>query len=257
MRLASVRGPMAILVLFVAHWALSAFVQSSFHHRYASHRMFTMSPRVERGFHLFTYLMQGPSYLSPRAYAIMHREHHAYSDTARDPHAPGFFSNVFGMMWTTALRYNAHLHGRSAPEPRFLGDYPEWHSLDRWGSTWTARIAWGAGYTLLYLWLATAWWQFLLLPFHWVMGPMHGAIVNWCGHRYGYRNFQTTDASRNFLPFDFLTLGELFQNNHHRASGRLNFGSRWFEVDPTYHVLRLLAWSRLIQLRPGALGAAA
>ena len=24
--------------------------------------------------------------------------------------------------------------------------------------------------------IATAWWQFLLLPVHWVMGPIHGAI---------------------------------------------------------------------------------
>jgi stearoyl-CoA desaturase (delta-9 desaturase) len=247
---------MLIVTFFVAHWMLSAFVQSSFHHRYASHRMFGMSPRVERGFHLFTYLVQGASYLSPRAYAILHREHHAYSDTARDPHAPGFVANVFALMWRTALRYNAHLTGRSTPETRFVGNYPDWRALDRWGSTWAVRVAWGTGYVLLYVWLATAWWQFLLLPVHFVMGPMHGAIVNWCGHRYGYRNFATGDASRNFLPFDFLTLGELFQNNHHRAASRLNFGARWFEIDPTYHVLRLLARTGLIQLRAGALATA-
>ena len=88
------------------------------------------------------------------------------------------------------------------------------------------------------------------------MGPVHGAIVNWCGHRYGYRNFTTTDASRNSLPFDFVTLGELFQNNHHRASGRLNFASRPFELDPTYLFTRLLARTGVIQLGPGALARA-
>jgi stearoyl-CoA desaturase (delta-9 desaturase) len=50
-------------------------------------------------------------------------------------------------------------------------------------------------------------------------------------------------------------MGELFQNNHHRASSRLNFAARRFEFDPTYAVLRLLAWLRVIQLRPAALGA--
>ena len=81
------------------------------------------------------------------------------------------------------------------------------------------------------------------------MGPVHGAIVNWCGHRYGYRNFQTADASRNSLPFDILTLGELFQNNHHHAAGRPDFASRRFEWDPTHTVLRLLARAGVIRWR--------
>ena len=250
---------MAILVLFVGHWLLSAFFQSSFHHRYASHRMFSMSRRAERIFHVLTYAVQGSSYLSPRAYAILHREHHAYSDTARDPHSPGFFSNVLSMMWTTAVRYAAHLGRTSSPESRFLGGYPEWPALERIASAWTSRLAWGTAYGLLYIWLATAWWQFLLLPVHWVMGPVHGAIVNWCGHRYGYRNFGTADASRNSLPFDFVMLGELFQNNHHHAAGRADFAARRFEWDPTHTVLRLIARTGAIQFRhdTAALSAAA
>ena len=66
----------------------------------------------------------------------------------------------------------------------------------------------------------------------------------------------TRDASRNFLPFDFLTMGELFQNNHHRASGRLNFAWRKFEFDPTYQLLRVLAWMRVIRLVPEEVAAA-
>jgi len=242
-----------ILILLAAHWTLAAFVQSSFHHRYASHRMFALTPRAERRFHLFTYLVQGSSYLSPGAYAILHREHHAYSDEPGDPHAPRFFSNVLTMMWATAQRYGAHVDRTSTPEPRFLGGYPEWPALDRFASRWSVRIGWGTAYALLYLWLATAWWQFLLLPVHWVMGPIHGAIVNWCGHRYGYRNYTTKDASRNLLPLDVLMLGELFQNNHHRAPGRLNFAARRFEFDPTFAVLRLLARTGALHLRPTAL----
>lgn len=248
---------MAIVILFVVHWMVSAFFQSSFHHRYASHRMFTMSPIAERVFFLLTYVSQGSSYLSPRAYAVLHREHHAYSDTPRDPHTPTRFANVFTMMMETAVRYSAHFKRHSTPDPRFLGDYPEWESLDRVGSGWPSRIAWGAAWALVYLWLATAWWQWLLLPVQWLMGPVHGAIVNWCGHRYGYRNFRTRDESRNSVPFDFLVLGELFQNNHHRAAGRPNFAVRWFEFDPTYAVLRLLAVTGVIRFREAALEAEA
>src|SRR5256885_16918056 len=106
---------MAIVLLFTAHWVISAFFQSFFHHRYASHRMFTMAPRTERTFHMLTYLAQGPSYLSPRAYAILHREHHAYSDTERDPHAPGFFANVLTMMRSEERRVGKECRSRWSP----------------------------------------------------------------------------------------------------------------------------------------------
>ena len=241
---------MAIVGIFIGQWMLAAFVQSSFHHRYASHRMFTMGPITERVFHLLAFAAQGPSYLSPSAYAILHREHHAFSDTERDPHSPTYAGNVVRMMWRTFQRYNAHVEGKSQPESRFLGNYPDWPTFERFASNWATRLTWGALYTLLYFSLATAWWQFLFLPVHWFLGPTQGAIVNWCGHRYGYRNFKTGDESRNFLPIDFVTLGELYQNNHHNASGRLNFAARAFEFDPTYAVLRVLSRLGLIRLTP-------
>ena len=40
--------------------------------------MFTMSPFWEKYFYIFTWVTQGSSYLNARAYAILHRMHHAY-----------------------------------------------------------------------------------------------------------------------------------------------------------------------------------
>ena len=86
------------------------------------------------------------------------------------------------------------------------------------------------------------------------MGPVHGAIVNWAGHKYGYQNFDNGDQSRNTLPFDVLTMGELFQNNHHRYATSPNFAARWFEIDPAWQVMKLLAWTGVISVvsRPKA-----
>jgi stearoyl-CoA desaturase (delta-9 desaturase) len=81
------------------------------------------------------------------------------------------------------------------------------------------------------------------------MGPIHGAIVNWCGHKYGYSNFDNKDQSKNTTPFDFLMLGELFQNNHHKYPNSPNFAKRWFEIDPVYPFMRFLHWVRIIKLR--------
>ena len=239
---------MAILLLFVGHWTLSVFCQTFFLHRYGAHRMFTMSKGWERFFHLLTYVAQGPSYLNPRGYAILHRMHHAYSDTPQDPHSPRNHDNAFRMMWATKHIYDDYAYDRVKPEARFDGGTPTWPALDKLGQTWGARIAWLSAYTAFYVYFATSPWMYLLLPTHFLMGPIHGAIVNWCGHRYGYRNYENGDDSRNTLVFDFVTLGELFQNNHHKFGMSPNFAARKFEVDPTYLAIRLFAALGIIKL---------
>lgn len=239
-----------ILAFFVLHWTLSIFVQTFFLHRYSAHKMFTMSKGWERFFHLATWLAQGSSYLNPRGYAYLHREHHAFSDDERDPHSPHTYPNVFRMMWKTKERYQGLVVGTIQTEPRFQGDAPSWPLIDQLGDRWSTRVGFGVLYTLVYLAFAPHWAFFLLLPIHYLMGPVHGAIVNWCGHKYGYRNFATSDRSVNTLPFDFLTGGELFQNNHHKYPMAPNFAARAWEIDPTWAVIRLLAALGVIKLSP-------
>lgn len=211
--------------------------------------MFTTNKFFERTFHIMTFICQGSSFLNPRAYAIMHREHHAYSDTEKDPHSPHFFTDVVQMMWHTVLSFREHEKNLREPEARFKGNYPEWRLLDYYGSTMVSRVIFGLLYVAFYVVFATQWWMYLLLPIHFMMGPIHGAIVNWCGHKYGYANFDNNDKSKNTTPFDFLMLGELFQNNHHKHPNSANFAKRWFEFDPVYPVMKLMHWARIIRLR--------
>jgi stearoyl-CoA desaturase (delta-9 desaturase) len=239
-----------IIGFFVGHWVLSVFFQTFFQHRYGAHRMFTMSRGWERFFYVVTFVFQGASFLNPRAYAILHRQHHAFSDTDRDPHSPHNFKSLWRMMWNTKERYDDYAYRRVEPEARFDGGYPEWPALDKLSQSWTVRVGFCAAYTLVYVLFAPSWIWFALLPAHFIMGPIHGAIVNWCGHMYGYRNFETDpgDRSRNTLVFDFLTLGELFQNNHHKFGMSPNFAVRWFELDPTWQVMRGMAAVGIIKL---------
>lgn len=239
---------MVILSFFVGHWLLSVFCQSFFLHRYGAHRMFSMSKGWERFFHLLTYIAQGASYLNPRGYALLHRLHHAYSDTKRDPHSPHFHSGLNSMMWATKKRYESLRTNKEYLDARFVGGYPEWPALDAIGEHRLGTVAWILFYTGFYAVFATQWWMWLLLPAHFLMGPIHGAIVNWAGHMYGYRNFNVSDRSRNTLPFDFLCMGELFQNNHHRFGKDPNFAKKWFEIDPTYLVIKALAKVNVLQI---------
>jgi stearoyl-CoA desaturase (Delta-9 desaturase) len=242
---------MAILLVLFVHWQASVFFQSFFLHRYGAHKQFTMSPRVERFFHFMSWLVMGSSYLSPRAYAILHRMHHAYSDTAKDPHSPVYEPNFFRMMNNTKDIYRGLRHGTMEPEARFEGGYPVWDLLDTKLSTMTTSVLWGMFYTACYAAYAYAtghYWVLAIAPFHWFLGPIHGAIVNYCGHKIGYRNFDSDDGSRNTLVFDVLTMGELFQNNHHKFSQSPNFGARWFEIDPTYLAIRFFSWIGILEI---------
>jgi stearoyl-CoA desaturase (delta-9 desaturase) len=234
---------MAVLILFFVHWHLSVFCQSFFLHRYGAHAQFSMSKGWERFFNVLTYATQNSSYLNPRGYAILHLMHHAYSDTEKDPHTPrpyrAIVPGLFKMMWKTKKIYHGYAYHELEPEKRFEREFPHSPLLDWAGKSWFMRIAWGAAFFAFYYFFATAWWQWLLLPTHWIMGAMHGAIVNWGGHRYGYRNFPNDDISRNALPVDFLTAGELYQNNHHKYPMSPNFAARWWELDTTYQVMKV------------------
>lgn len=203
----------------------------------------------ERFFYLLLLLSQGSSFLNPRAYAILHRMHHAYSDTVKDPHSPHFFKDVFGMMIATKNMYLAYLLHKIEPEPAFRGNYPEWPIIDKIGDSWLWRLACAGFYIWFYVTFATQWWMFLLLPIHFLMGPLHGAIVNWCGHKYGYSNHDNDDHSKNSLPWDFLLMGELFQNNHHKKPNSPNFATKWWEFDPTYPLMKAMHWLRIIKIR--------
>src|ERR1700754_3088422 len=101
-----------------------------------------MSREWERVFFVFSYITQGSSYMSPRVYGIMHRMHHAYTDTAEDPHSPSFDDNIFSMMWRTRSVYSAILNGKMVVDERFARNTPQWKWFDKWGSQFLSRFLW-------------------------------------------------------------------------------------------------------------------
>ncbi len=239
---------MFIFILFTAVWYLSLFSQTFFHHRYASHSAFTMSKFWERFFFMFSYITQGAHYMSPRSYAIMHRLHHAYTDTAKDPHSPAFSPNIIHMMLRTRRFYKDIVKERMDVEERFTKNLPEWSSFDKWANSTFSRLLWVAIYIIIFILFATTPWVYLLLPVILAMGAFHGALINWFAHKYGYINFKLKNTSKNLLFIDVFMLGESYHNNHHKRPSSVNFGKRWHEIDPVYPIIRLMAWMRIIKL---------
>jgi stearoyl-CoA desaturase (Delta-9 desaturase) len=238
-----------IATFFVLHWYSSLFMQSFFHHRYAAHMQFTISKFWQKIFYLISYVTQGSSYLSPRAYGIMHRLHHAHTDTNKDPHSPANDHSIYRMMWKTKLYYDNIFKGRMEIDKKYLKNLPDWKLFDKMGHSWISRALWISAYTLFYVCFATQWWMYIILPLHFVMGPFHGVIINWFAHKTGYRNFSMSNTSTNLFNIDLLMWGESLHNNHHKNPANANFARRWFEFDPMYPFIILMNRLRIIRLK--------
>ncbi|HVT85421.1 MAG TPA: acyl-CoA desaturase [Chitinophagaceae bacterium] len=237
-----------IIILIICHWYFSLFTLTFLQHRYASHAVFSMSKPWERFFYLLAYTAQGSAYVSPRTFAIMHRMHHAYTDTEKDPHSPKYDKNVFTLMWNTRAFSTSIFEGKFIPEERFLKNLPDWENLDRWAHSWMSRVMWMLIYILIYILLAPSAWWYLLIPFHILTVPILAVIINWVAHKFGTVNYEMKNTSKNLWPFDIIMLGEAYHNNHHKFPGSPNMGRKWYEIDPVYPVILLLHKLRIVKI---------
>lgn len=207
-----------------------------------------MSKGWEKVFYICAFVTQGSSYMSPRGYGIMHRLHHAYTDTDKDPHSPSYSTNIFKMMWRTTRILTGIIKGTYPVEERFKKNVVDWPVFDRFANSDITRLCWMAIYTLVYVKYATSPWLYLLLPVQWAMGAFHGAVINWFAHKFGYHNYEMKNTSTNLFSVDVLMLGEAYHNNHHKHPSSINFGIKWHEVDPIYYAIKLFNKLGIIQV---------
>jgi stearoyl-CoA desaturase (delta-9 desaturase) len=211
-------------------------------HRGQTHRAVEFHPVVA---HLFRFWIWLTTAMVTREWVAIHRKHHAYSDTAQDPHSP----HVFGV--DKLLLQGAELYIDARADKRLLGKYgrgvpDDW--IERhlytphcnWGPTLLAVVnlaLFGVGG--MAIWAL----QMIWIPF-WGAG-----VVNGIGHWRGYRNFETADRSANLVPWGLWVGGEELHNNHHAFPASAKFSIRRFEVDLGWFVIRILRTLRLANVR--------
>lgn len=189
---------------------------------------------------------QGPAI----TWVAMHRKHHVYSDQEGDPHSPRDGAWWSHMLWLvpnlSSPRLNALLK-RYAPD--LLRD-PVLRVLDKTFLVWYFVL----GIALFLVgWLGwdvrtgcsfVVWGMFVRLVY-----VLHITwLVNSATHMWGYRNYETTDDSRNLWWVGLLSFGEGWHNNHHAYQKLARHGHRWWEFDVTYLSICLmerlgLAWN--------------
>jgi fatty-acid desaturase len=78
--------------------------------------------------------------------------------------------------------------------------------------------------------------------------------INSLCHFFGRRDYDTPDESRNLLWLSLFTFGESWHNNHHAFPTSAAHGLRWWQIDVSAVVIRLLertglAWD-VIRISP-------
>jgi stearoyl-CoA desaturase (delta-9 desaturase) len=75
----------------------------------------------------------------------------------------------------------------------------------------------------------------------------HGTFaINSMAHEVGDQRYLTGDDSRNHWFLALVTLGEGWHNNHHHYQSSTRQGFRWWEIDITYYVIKMLSWVGLV-----------
>ncbi len=217
-------------------------------HRHQAHRALDLHPAVSHFFRFWLWLTTG---MVTRQWVAIHRKHHAKCETTEDPHSP----QTRGI--STVLWQGAELYRNEAANHETLANYG--HSTPQ---DWIERNLYGRhpllGVSLmlvvdylLFGFAGVALWgvQMLWIPF-WAAG-----VINGLGHWWGYRNFETPDASRNIAWVGLLIGGEELHNNHHAFASSAKFSSRRWEFDLGWGYIRLLqglGLARVKKLAPRA-----
>ena len=218
------------LTICVALYWLRIFAIGAGYHRYFSHRSYSTS-------RLFQFLLavaaQTTAQKSVLWWAAMHRHHHSHSDTEEDVHSPrhrGFLYSHIG--WIFARRNDSADLGKVAdlsrfPELRFLHKFEVFPAL-----------------ALAALCFLVAGWSGLVVGFLWSTVLVYHATfcINSLAHVRGSARYVTGDNSRNNWLLALFTMGEGWHNNHHAFQSSVRQGFRWWEIDPTYYLLRALSW---------------
>ena len=215
-------------LLAVGLYYLKMFFITAGYHRYFSHRTYKTS-------RIFQFILATGATLSiqkgPLWWASQHRHHHKHSDEEDDIHSPkndGFWWAHVGWILVPdyeSTRFDLIKDFAKYPELRFLNTY---HVLP--------PIVFGIALAFIGGWPLFLWGSLVSSVLSW-----HGTFtINSLSHVFGSRPYNTSDTSTNNILFALLTMGEGWHNNHHHYMNSTNQGFKWYQIDLTYYLLKML-----------------
>lgn len=215
------------------YW-LRIFAIGAGYHRLFSHRAYSTSRAFQ---FVLAILAQSTAQKSVLWWAAKHRHHHLHSDTELDVHSPrhkGFVYSHLG--WIFERRHDTFDEEKVADLMR----YPELR--------WLHKYELVPAVVLAVLCFLIAGWPGLFVGFFWSTVLVYHATfcINSLAHVRGKKRYVTGDDSRNNWLLAVFTMGEGWHNNHHAFQSSVRQGFRWWEIDPTYYLLKGLSWTGLV-----------
>jgi len=213
----------------VTYWLTSSIGVCLGYHRYLTHKSFKLSKPAEFGV-LLCSVASGQG--SPLMWTATHRLHHQRSDQEGDPHSPldgKWWSHITWLFVNHSAEQRALIYRRYVPD---LVDRPMLQFFEKTYGWWlvvfgVSLLAIGGLPALLWAMCVR-----MVLAYHSTW------FVNSATHLWGYRTYETRDESRNLWWVALLAFGEGWHNNHHAHPSAARAGHQWWEVDPTWWVIR-------------------
>lgn len=214
-----------------AQWAIALLVyfftgcigMSGTFHRLLSHKSYKCSKWWEY-FGTVCATLGGTG--SSIAWCAVHREHHRFTDTERDPHSPvhkGFFQVQFLSMFHKP-------HVKYVPDLLRSNFHSNMHKYYWLVHAFYALALYNIDhFALVYAWLFPS-----LILWH------AGSGINTFSHIEGWQDYETRDTSTNHPVLGILMWGEGWHNNHHAFPADYRFGRKWWQIDVTRYVIEVI-----------------
>jgi stearoyl-CoA desaturase (delta-9 desaturase) len=197
-------------------------------HRNLTHRGYSTYPAIE---YIGAFLGSMANTGSPIVWSAIHIKHHLHSDKVGDPHSPWMLGwKVFLLEYPVDDKIKWRIkHIIANPFYRMLHKY---------------YYAFLIGWSLL-LFAIGGW--YLMIFLHWapiVIAAIMSNIVNYAGHKESwwgsFKTYKLSDHSCNNWIWALPSWGEAWHNNHHRWPRRYTTSEKWWQVDISGWVIKLI-----------------
>ena len=211
-------------------------------HRHQAHNALELHPAISHFFRFWLWLTTG---MDTKEWVAVHRKHHAKCDTEEDPHSPvvkGLGKILFTGVWfyhkAAQDQQTLERYGKGTPD-----DFLQRNIYNRFPLTGIfimlaidVVLFGGVG---AIIWVVQIGW----IPF-WAAG-----VINGIGHFWGYRNYESQDASTNIIPFGLFIGGEELHNNHHGHASSARLSHKWYELDLGWMYIQALQFMGLAKVK--------
>lgn len=211
-------------------------------HRHQAHRALELHPVVSHFFRFWLWLTTG---MGTKEWVAVHRKHHAKVETEEDPHSPVIYG-INKVLWEGLELYRAETANQETLDQYGHETPDDWIERKLYSKfTFLGIVSlFIINFTLFgVLGISISAIQMAWIPF------FAAGVINGAGHWYGYRNFESADASTNIVPVGVFIGGEELHNNHHAFASSAKFSNKPWEFDIGWQYIRVLSLAGLAKVK--------